>query len=107
MYGYERRELVRRVTAGASWLDERFPGWERKIDLAVLDLGSIEFCMLGQVGRAWEAIGALCLNGGGTLLSGWLERGTYAQDLGFDCPDELCGAADGALVWHVFDGREA
>lgn len=39
---------AREVTAGAAWLDENFPGWERKIDLGSLDLRSCSECMCGQ-----------------------------------------------------------
>lgn len=43
------QEVIEKVAAGAEWLDETHPGWEREIDLAVLDLGDCSMCVLGQV----------------------------------------------------------
>lgn len=37
-----------RVAAGAAWLDEHKPGWERTLDLATLDLADGCHCVLGQ-----------------------------------------------------------
>jgi hypothetical protein len=37
------------VARGAAWLDEVAPGWERKIDLSVLNLDSCRQCVCGQV----------------------------------------------------------
>lgn len=34
---------------GARFLDERRPGWEREIDLSVLDLQSCHDCIIGQL----------------------------------------------------------
>lgn len=39
------------VAAGAAWLDENFPGWERKIDLGTFKLSSCQECVLGQALR--------------------------------------------------------
>lgn len=38
-----------RVARGAAWLDEHEPGWERRIDLALLALKDSCRCVLGQV----------------------------------------------------------
>ena len=38
-----------RVARGAAWLDSEQPGWERRIDLATLDLQDSCRCVLGQV----------------------------------------------------------
>lgn len=38
-----------RVARGAAWLDENEPGWERRIDLAKLNLGDGCRCVIGQV----------------------------------------------------------
>lgn len=43
-----RSKLIEQVTAGAAWLDENYPGWERKIDLGSLDLRSCSNCVCGQ-----------------------------------------------------------
>lgn len=37
------------VCAGASYLDEHVPGWERMIDLDTLDLATGESCVLAQI----------------------------------------------------------
>lgn len=39
---------AKEVAAGAQWLDENFPGWEREIDLGNLRLSSCTDCILGQ-----------------------------------------------------------
>lgn len=38
-----------RVKRGARWLDENFPGWEKRIDTTTLDLANGETCICGQV----------------------------------------------------------
>lgn len=38
-----------RVRRGAEYLDERDPGWHRRIDPSTLDLGSGDRCVLGQL----------------------------------------------------------
>jgi hypothetical protein len=38
-----------RVANGARWLDEKFPGWESRIDPGTLDLTSGHHCICGQV----------------------------------------------------------
>lgn len=43
------KAIEQRVADGAAWLDEKYPGWFDKIDLAILDLGSCTQCVLGQV----------------------------------------------------------
>ena len=40
---------IRRVAAGAEWLDTVAPGWERKLDLGTLDLKSTTQCVCGQL----------------------------------------------------------
>lgn len=39
---------VKEVAAGAAWLDENFPGWEREIDLGTLDMSNCSACICGQ-----------------------------------------------------------
>jgi hypothetical protein len=41
--------IAERVSNGARWLDENFPGWMDRIDLDTLDLSSSESCICGQV----------------------------------------------------------
>lgn len=38
-----------RVARGAAWLDQNEPGWERRVDLAKLELQDSCRCVLGQV----------------------------------------------------------
>lgn len=37
------------VIKSASFLDARFPGWERRIDLNVLNIWDSQLCVLGQL----------------------------------------------------------
>lgn len=39
---------AREVAAGAEWLDENFPGWEREIDLGTLNITDCQECICGQ-----------------------------------------------------------
>jgi hypothetical protein len=41
--------IKQRVMAGAAFLDERKPGWERKIDVERLRLEDCRACVLGQL----------------------------------------------------------
>lgn len=47
----ELSKVYDRVQRGAAWLDEKIPGWEQQIDLDLLDVGSVENCILGQLGH--------------------------------------------------------
>lgn len=38
-----------RVARGAAWLDEVMPGWERKLDLGILDIATCSRCIVGQI----------------------------------------------------------
>jgi hypothetical protein len=38
-----------RAKRGARWLDENFPGWEKRINLNTLELANGEQCICGQV----------------------------------------------------------
>lgn len=48
---------AKEVAAGAQWLDENFPGWEREIDLGTLDIHDPCSCVLGQSLRRKAGIG--------------------------------------------------
>ncbi len=41
--------IAARVARGAALLDEKRPGWDARIDLAVLDLESCRQCVVGQL----------------------------------------------------------
>lgn len=47
-----KEEAKARVARGSAALDVIRPGWERQIDVGLLDLKSCARCMLGQL-RAW------------------------------------------------------
>ena len=44
-----KAEASARVAKGAARLDERLPGWERRIDIGILSLGSCFDCIVGQL----------------------------------------------------------
>lgn len=55
---------IHEVTAGASWLDSNFPGWEREIDLGTFDIQDCQRCIIGQavsMGAA-EKLGIITLS---------------------------------------------
>ena len=39
------------VREGISWLDSNFPGWRERINLETLDMGSFDYCVVGQLGN--------------------------------------------------------
>jgi len=85
--------IAERVAAGAAWLDERKPGWERKIDLAALQIKLPCRCVLGQVfagGREWGR------NGWGYARREWPEANPAA--LGFAAVDADYPALDEAWI---------
>ena len=46
--------IAERVAAGAAFLDERKPGWWKRINLDTLDIYSCTACVIGQLGMADE-----------------------------------------------------
>ena len=40
---------AQRVAKGAAYLDRNYPGWERKVDVAILDITETDRCICGQV----------------------------------------------------------
>lgn len=66
----EGRSYAERAAAGAALLDQECPGWERRVDLETLDLGSIYCCILGQVFDS-------------EVDNGW-NVGTHALGIGWD-----------------------
>jgi hypothetical protein len=58
----DRRELAKRVEAGAQFLDTKFPGWPRQIALDGLEISHVRSCVLGQIyGDYGSGVEALCL----------------------------------------------
>lgn len=41
--------FIKLAAKGAALLDERYPNWENEIELAKLNMSSIDSCVLGQV----------------------------------------------------------
>jgi hypothetical protein len=82
--------VAERVNAGATWLDQREPGWADRIDLDQLDLGSDCRCILGQLHDNYgDGIDALGIH----FLSGQtMQFGFNAWNLGGGEFDELTAA---------------
>lgn len=82
----------RYVAAGAAWLDEREPGWERLIDLGLLSLKDPNACVLCQVvGSFWVG----------------LQRANHSPYLGFTGPGcqiaELWDDQQWSAWWAILD----
>ena len=43
------KQTLASVRAGATFLDKKFPGWEKRIDPTILELSSEKSCILGQL----------------------------------------------------------
>lgn len=57
-------ETHQAVKRGVSWLDEKYPGWETKIDLDKLAMADCNYCVIGQaVGDFHVAIQEGALDG--------------------------------------------
>jgi hypothetical protein len=78
--------IAERVARGAALLDEREPGWWKRIDLGKLDLASTCRCVLGQL---WDDAPELWFDTG-PYKRALDELGLYHgkdEDLGFDRED--------------------
>lgn len=73
------KNWIANVVRGAAWLDDNFPGWERKIDLSILDINVGDSCICGQV-VPLEMVQAAGYNGYGVIC---------CRDDGFDDNDIL------------------
>lgn len=79
--------ITERVQRGAEWLDVKYPGWHDKIDLSILDMGSCNMCVLGQV-----YTGVIPASERGQVLAQVLDKmGDVYHDLD----------ADELAVWHM------
>ena len=74
-------EARARVARGATILDRISPGWEREIDIGVLDLSTSDRCICGQLGKGdWAH----------PLVIGLVvddHSGSRAQNVGVTCED--------------------
>jgi hypothetical protein len=85
--------VTERVLLGEQLLDQRYPGWFRKINLYLLDIESSKRCILGQL---W-----------GDYFDGckFLEISPLdAEDYGFDAPPEEAEELKDEWV-SVIEGR--
>lgn len=93
---------AKEVAAGAAWLDENFPGWEREIDLGTLNLEDCQQCICGQSLR--ELVGGIVDSGyhaavtmGAGVSDGWacnddfVRAVKWAAEHGFALDDESEG----------------
>lgn len=71
------RAYAGRVVKGVKLLDEKIPGWERKVTLKDLDLADVNCCVMGQV----AAKGALA-DAGYTVRDDHPDYGTGVNALG-------------------------
>jgi len=60
--GAQAHTVQERVIAGASYLDERSPGWDEKIKLAYFDMENFRQCILGQLYETYYLAGVTELN---------------------------------------------
>ena len=82
--------IEERVAKGAALMDEKVPGWERKIDTASLDMGQCPRCVIGQVLGINETLPYLY------QMSEFAEK---CQSLGL----EFGGYDDNGIEDHGFD----
>lgn len=47
--------ISERIDTTEAWLDATIPGWDRQIDLAVLDMASWRHCLGGQIAGGYIA----------------------------------------------------
>ena len=92
-----RDELRDYVTAAAAFLDEKEPEWWRDSNTEWLELSSCENCVLGQLGqmryeelvaderRVWGKSGKSPYS---VVLDVYEVEDGFAQEYGFDLPDE-------------------
>lgn len=73
--------IPQRVAKGAALMDKEMPGWDRRIDLDVLDLQNSCDCILGQEFRPFD------------------DPNIFGYDIG---RDELFGDDDEATAAHGF-----
>ncbi len=93
-------ELAEHVTVGAALLDQRHPGWERQIDVDLLDMASAEDDMLGQLyGSYDEGLDALIRRDPDP--SAWAPH-AFAVAYGFDATADEPGVYDDRTqAWRV------
>ena len=101
----EIEKIPARVARGASWLDAKSPGWERKIDLGTLDISSPTQCVCGQT-IGWDKALPLALDSTmGTVDHGFALAGDIivTQGIAQSYAWEVLTAAWVSLIKDRFD----
>ena len=96
MNAIEMQWSAERVARGAAYMDENYPGWERKINLEILNVASPNSCICGQA--VW---GVGYSTGWGVVNKDLMRRGMLSGDYGFSCPED--GDAWVSLIKERFD----
>ena len=65
-----------RVARGAAYMDENYPGWERRVDLSILDINNPTSCICGQVVSLGQC-------GGWSLVSDDIQEKYHVQETEF------------------------
>ena len=74
MNAIEMQQSAERVVRGAAYMDENYPGWERKVDTGILDIEDPSSCICGQVVPRMNHFG------GWSVVNDDLEK-KYPEDL--------------------------
>ena len=70
-----------RVTRGAAFLDERYPGWEKHIDPFILNINNCFNCILGQLYFGFnDGMGLLHISESDCEFYGFFSANTLAYD---------------------------
>lgn len=95
--------IAERVQAGCEWLDKIRPGWDRDIDLTVLDLSDCTVCVVGQLtdGESEAGIWALMADYPGDSDDAW------PIELGFNDVEEQYEALTGEWYRVIRARRQA
>lgn len=74
---YEFFNEAGNVARGAGWLDEHFPGWERRVDVGLLDISRPNACICGQVVPQEMIEAANQQTGYGAVVNGQSDSSAY------------------------------
>jgi hypothetical protein len=96
MNAIEMKDSAERVARGAAYMDENYPGWERKINLEILNIASPNSCICGQV-----VTGIGYGSGWGVVNNDLARIGEITGHYGFDTPQD--GDAWVSLIKERFD----
>jgi len=78
-----------RIDQGIAYLNEKHPGWQKKIDLKLLDLEGCTKCILGQIfGDYWKASKEVDYQRTGIGLQNASLFSDWASERGFSLTEE-------------------